>query len=626
MSGKRSRSSTPTNDSSLSITSTTITDDTSSTYDSSSSTTMKRTRSGVVMTLMDSLSQQQPQSSLMLPPSTTSTTIRFGNEDIDEDEWKAIEQAFIHEEATPPITLASSPSDVITSSLDSIPDIEQIASVSASSNSSTVTSSSPEVIRTPLQRFKGNRAISVTELCSQLWCEQQFHYSRTLKLRRSPEVEKVMNIGSQRHEQLQRDEQGDVIPLKLTKREDDWGLRLLTMLQGIFDLHVTGRTRELPVIGRVLCHGQYVWIMGIIDSIERVPLGAPPPSSMELDASAALVKRSLSSSSIGSSMESKVVVAPSTTNMTKSQASSSFSPLEDSKRASLPTSSSPSLGTDDIIGATPDDIPHRFRLIDNKTRARAQQPTIAQKRTSRMQLCIYKYLFDQLSSTPTALPLADMLTSQGYNLDTPFGTSLMQHIRDAGVDVSTKGHLRGLLSLLLPQLARLPLADDIMIVEYEHQASQKSLGSHVFTYDDISVRNDMDWLLQYWIGQRTLLDHATFAERWKCRYCEYHAQCNVSPLPKPITNQNDNSNTTNSSTSSSSGASTNKPRGHRRPTISIVVTDPVPTNQRTMNTSAAPVIDLTLDDNTSNTSTATTLNSRSLVDLTLDSSLETFPL
>ena len=113
--------------------------------------------------------------------------------------------------------------------------------------------------------------LAVTALSSQLWCEEQTHLSMTLGRRVSPQAQLAMDRGTARHEELER-EVHDVVHVEVKCREEEWALRMLNGVVGLHELMLVGKTRELMVIARLQRSEaeQPFWLMGVIDEVERI--------------------------------------------------------------------------------------------------------------------------------------------------------------------------------------------------------------------------------------------------------------------------------------------------------------------------------------------------------------------
>ncbi|PIA95817.1 putative exonuclease V, mitochondrial [Cercospora beticola] len=102
--------------------------------------------------------------------------------------------------------------------------------------------------RSPIERFRKHRALTVTDLVTPAWCELQYRYSLTKygRIKRTP----AMKQGSKIHKQIEEETQIEV-PVSTTTKEDRFGVNLWNIIQGLRALRATGLTRELSVYGVV---------------------------------------------------------------------------------------------------------------------------------------------------------------------------------------------------------------------------------------------------------------------------------------------------------------------------------------------------------------------------------------
>lgn len=109
-------------------------------------------------------------------------------------------------------------------------------------------------------QIAGNR-ISVTDLSSQIWCEQQLKYKIETGLR----IQTAATIrGHKRHEELELQDH-ELKEISVQTREDNLGVRMLNTIIGIRDiLFVTGHAREVWIA--VPISGDLV-IRGVIDDL-----------------------------------------------------------------------------------------------------------------------------------------------------------------------------------------------------------------------------------------------------------------------------------------------------------------------------------------------------------------------
>ncbi|XP_018409603.1 PREDICTED: exonuclease V [Nanorana parkeri] len=113
----------------------------------------------------------------------------------------------------------------------------------------------------PLQKYH-MRYLAVTDLCSQMWCEQQMVYKIEQPADLLPEKTAAMNEGSSIH--LARElEVHDVVSVTTRNREDSWAIKCLNILAMIPVLQSGGRIREFPVFGEL----DGIFMVGVIDEL-----------------------------------------------------------------------------------------------------------------------------------------------------------------------------------------------------------------------------------------------------------------------------------------------------------------------------------------------------------------------
>ncbi|KAM6217002.1 exonuclease V [Rhynchocyon petersi] len=110
--------------------------------------------------------------------------------------------------------------------------------------------------------------LSVTDLCTQTWCEQQMIYGKELPGYLAPEKAAVMDTGASIH--LARElEVHDLVTIPITTKEDAWAIKFLNILSMVPALQSEGRIREFPVFGEV----EGVLLVGVIDELHYTAKG-----------------------------------------------------------------------------------------------------------------------------------------------------------------------------------------------------------------------------------------------------------------------------------------------------------------------------------------------------------------
>ncbi|TXG73896.1 hypothetical protein EZV62_002475 [Acer yangbiense] len=116
------------------------------------------------------------------------------------------------------------------------------------------------VAKSFLERFRKNRALSVTDIKSTEWCEKQMEF---MLLFGRPIANKAMKVGHARHVKLE----GEVITkvkVPVQSFEDRWAIKFINFINGANQLLSEGLTRELPLFGFI----EGVWMVGVIDEIQ----------------------------------------------------------------------------------------------------------------------------------------------------------------------------------------------------------------------------------------------------------------------------------------------------------------------------------------------------------------------
>ncbi|KAI0053461.1 hypothetical protein FA95DRAFT_1674468 [Auriscalpium vulgare] len=288
--------------------------------------------------------------------------------------------------------------------------------------------------RSPLERYRQRKILTVSDLVGPAWCEVQFDYGlrqgRSRKLADRPasfvsgkgkvitvetEVaaanDKVIQRGQMVHKVLERELKPETFPVTVRTDEERWALRLVNMLSCLDSLMELGICREMPVFGVV--HG--VVISGIIDEIGRDPLPAEASSPVK-------TKKRAPSSVPGTPQKTKRSRAPSSTE--SQPLLTSFFPSPSKRGLTPPLMSSPPSRT------------HTLHILDTKTRRSQSLPSDDDALSSRLQVMLYHQLLSALLS-PT-FPFAALWAR--LSLD-PFRKFSDNFLIEAGIvqDIQEKG-------------------------------------------------------------------------------------------------------------------------------------------------------------------------------------------
>ncbi|KAF8421469.1 exonuclease V a 5' deoxyribonuclease-domain-containing protein [Tirmania nivea] len=394
----------------------------------------------------------------------------------------------------------------------------------------------------PFDRFRGfNRGLSVTDLLSNTWCEQQFEYYLVRgKKRRTP----AMKAGTKIHKKLEREVHETVI-VDTDTPEDRFGLKLLNIIQGLKTLRETGMTRELPVFALV----RGMFIQGVIDEIsytkpiEKVYSVRDEPSSAgEDDVCVKLPKKR------GRKKKGENEANSDDLKKQQSLMSNFIAPI--------------------LIKANL----NVAYISDCKTRLRDSLPTVSQFQGAELQLMLYHFLLTRMASSVQSAAeiysrssfssasagksanvtcedlfsqlfaarkldphanftdrflaqMAPLLDESDLEMDSDSITSpeivrfpTLTHILDNPT-------LSGLVQLLnIAFFMSIPSLSNTLAVSYRSQQSSRLLATKTVEYNTKRMEAHLDQVLQWWQGQR-VAEGVPIEEAWKCRSCEFADEC-----------------------------------------------------------------------------------------------------
>ncbi|WCJ41072.1 hypothetical protein M5689_021960 [Euphorbia peplus] len=185
-------------------------------------------------------------------------------------------------------------------------------------------------------------------------------------------------------------------------------------------------------------------------------------------------------------------------------------------------------------------------LVDTKTRGSNTLPSEPQRRNGRLQVMIYKLLWDYL--------VADKFHSKEF-----FDFFSLNPNNVLSKDIRTSTALAGFPAQTFDDIVRYFLntcsmllpADNQMILRYEFQKDDSLLGEVEFAYEPDWLKTQMEKnCVEFWVDGK----EASFTpedERWKCRSCQFSSDC---PTSTKISSSTSNSGeiTTNNTISSES--------------------------------------------------------------------------
>eukprot|EP01057_Protomagalhaensia_wolfi_P001942 Protomagalhaensia_wolfi_Nauph_80__1941@NODE_221_length_3145_cov_1455_019961_g166_i0_p2_GENE_NODE_221_length_3145_cov_1455_019961_g166_i0NODE_221_length_3145_cov_1455_019961_g166_i0_p2_ORF_typecomplete_len439_score74_15Exo5/PF09810_9/1_4e51PDDEXK_1/PF12705_7/8_8e05Cas_Cas4/PF01930_17/3_5Cas_Cas4/PF01930_17/17_NODE_221_length_3145_cov_1455_019961_g166_i018203136 len=155
-------------------------------------------------------------------------------------------------------------------------------------------------------------------------------------------------------------------------------------------------------------------------------------------------------------------------------------------------------------------------IRDTKTRRDETEPSLSQKRTSALQLQIYRLMMDWLRNDQ----IDWSIVWKAFKVDpsAPFEKEILKCYAP---------DLNSLCVVFTESLKRLPTLADYMVVEYD--CNGKLFKSDRIPYSEPTTSYALMDLLDWWEGRRSSC-RLMAQERWKCRNCPFLSCCTVSPL------------------------------------------------------------------------------------------------
>lgn len=330
--------------------------------------------------------------------------------------------------------------------------------------------------RSPYDRFRGRRkALSVTDLVSNIWCEQQFEYTLTKGVKkRTPQMERGTVVHKILEEQVHT-----TVEITATSREDRWGLKLFNMIQGMQCLAEKGLTRELPVFGFLAG----VFVQGVIDEVSYVD---PLHRVAEID-QYQLATRDL--------------------------------PAEEQEYIPSPD--------DESMFRVPEPGARIAYVSDTKTRGSRSFPSVSQTRATALQLMLYHRLLVQLyEGTVDFGKLLELFSLDGTAQFSDDFVAQIAGLDNLPLDVLLEHNsMWGAWSLLNERVrASMDSVGWKMGVSYRTQSDGSMLGFRAVSNDDEKLDKHLEDVIKWWKGERGTVG-VDIEDSWKCKP--------PSPSPSP---------------------------------------------------------------------------------------------
>ncbi|CRG94783.1 exonuclease V, mitochondrial, putative [Plasmodium gallinaceum] len=164
-----------------------------------------------------------------------------------------------------------------------------------------------------------------------------------------------------------------------------------------------------------------------------------------------------------------------------------------------------------------DNISKREFLIisDTKTRKEKKEPSLAQKRTSAIQVQTYCLILQQLRNGKADFKKLFEI----YECDPQFEFT--------AVDLKKYKNLENLSKEVNKLFIKLPKIKEEMEIVYEHQG--KEFARNLIPYFYHSTIYTINFLLDYWEGKRPS-EVVENSDKWKCKFCDFVKNCVRCPL------------------------------------------------------------------------------------------------
>jgi exonuclease V len=308
-----------------------------------------------------------------------------------------------------------------------------------------------------------------------------------------------MKQGSEVHKKLE-DEIHDYQPVEVLTKEDNWGLKIWNVIQGLRTLRLTGITRELGVWGIVDGQG----VAGVIDELS---IECPDPLFQVPD-----------------------------------QAQVNFGPTGQLTLTDYfikRSQSSPRL-TDKSTGTN--DRPALIYITDTKTRTTPTLPNVSTLRPVKIQLSLYHELIMQLSSTD-GVSSASIFAHHKLRPLTAFSPTFMQSMSTMELPMLPLNQFSTSKSMVseldanfnLDLLWKLMLSEfretfptgalsPMLHVSFRAQSDGAMIGGRSFLFDEVEMKKYVADELEWWRGERSPRG-VTIDETFKCRICEFADGC-----------------------------------------------------------------------------------------------------
>ncbi|KAL1208600.1 Exonuclease V [Cardamine amara subsp. amara] len=162
-------------------------------------------------------------------------------------------------------------------------------------------------------------------------------------------------------------------------------------------------------------------------------------------------------------------------------------------------------------------------LIDTKTRLRGTLPAEPQRRNGRLQLMLYKLLWDTI--VKEGFPAGPFFDYFSLNRHYVLSQDVRDNIANAGIQAQT---LEEIVRYYENTFKMLPVANDQLLLKYEFQKDQSIIAEIRFHHDHEWAMSKYREVIEFWKNEREA-EYTPEEERWKCRYCQFAKSCPGNP-------------------------------------------------------------------------------------------------
>ncbi|CAH8362353.1 unnamed protein product [Eruca vesicaria subsp. sativa] len=162
-------------------------------------------------------------------------------------------------------------------------------------------------------------------------------------------------------------------------------------------------------------------------------------------------------------------------------------------------------------------------LSDTKTRVRDTLPAEPQRRNGRLQVMLYKLLWDTV--VKEEFPATRFFNYFALNRHEVLSKDVRDNIADAGIPAQT---LEEIVRYYETTFKMLPVANDQLLLRYEFQQDRSIIAEIRFPHDPEWVMSKYKEVIEFWRSEREA-EYTPEEERWKCRYCQFAKSCPGNP-------------------------------------------------------------------------------------------------